>query len=126
MIETVSAAFPPGETAEIEQASAEEAKPARARRGRKAKPDMAEEPETMASPVTVIPEAESESAPEAAAAGSAASVSHNTDAEEPAPVRANRSSNLSNSEPVIRSTSADKAEDEKPKKAGWWQRRGFL
>ncbi len=50
--------------------------------------------------------------------------------EEQKPVRANRASNISSSDPVVKSseTVGDEPNDEppKPKKAGWWQRRGFL
>ena len=50
--------------------------------------------------------------------------------EEQKPVRANRASNISSSDPVVKSSepSSDEPNDEppKPKKAGWWQRRGFL
>ncbi|MFS8112795.1 ribonuclease E/G, partial [Rhizobium jaguaris] len=47
------------------------------------------------------------------------------------PVRANRESNVSSSEPVVRSTRTSEGgepdgEPTKPKKAGWWQRRGFF
>ncbi|MDL2407200.1 Rne/Rng family ribonuclease [Rhizobium calliandrae] len=47
------------------------------------------------------------------------------------PIRANRESNVSSSEPVVRSTRTSEGGDTdgeptKPKKAGWWQRRGFF
>ncbi|MBB3453575.1 ribonuclease E [Rhizobium sp. BK313] len=47
------------------------------------------------------------------------------------PARANRESNVSSSEPVVRSTRTSEGgegegEPTKPKKAGWWQRRGFF
>lgn len=47
------------------------------------------------------------------------------------PVRANRASNITSSDPVVKSSepkSEATSEDEasKPKKAGWWQRRGFF
>ena len=47
------------------------------------------------------------------------------------PARANRELNVSSSEPVVRSTrtiegSEGDGEPTKPKKAGWWQRRGFF
>ncbi|WP_429930026.1 Rne/Rng family ribonuclease [Agrobacterium vitis] len=48
-----------------------------------------------------------------------------SDASAEKPVRANRSSNVSTSEPVVTSvTNGDEAP--KPKKGGWWQKRGFL
>ena len=45
--------------------------------------------------------------------------------------RANRESNVSSSEPVVKSTRTNEGGDgdgdpTKPKKAGWWQRRGFF
>ncbi|MGR9295114.1 ribonuclease E/G [Rhizobium leguminosarum] len=48
--------------------------------------------------------------------------------EEAKPVRANRESNISSSEPTVKSTRVENGEgdDGKPKKAGWWQRRGFF
>lgn len=44
------------------------------------------------------------------------------------PARANRRSNVTSSEPVVKSTRTNEATDSdgKPKKAGWWQRRGFF
>jgi ribonuclease E len=47
------------------------------------------------------------------------------------PVRANRESNVSSSAPVVKSTRTNEGGDgdgepNKPKKAGWWQRRGFF
>ncbi len=47
--------------------------------------------------------------------------------EEAKPVRANRESNISSSEPTVTSTRTEPTDnDGKPKKAGWWQRRGFF
>ncbi|MFB2552252.1 Rne/Rng family ribonuclease [Ensifer soli] len=45
-----------------------------------------------------------------------------------APVRANRDITAIASEPVVRSSSvtSDEGEADKPKKGGWWQRRGFF
>ncbi len=53
------------------------------------------------------------------------------DNDEAKPVRANRASNISSSDPVVKSSdpAAQKpsdSEETKPKKAGWWQRRGFF
>ncbi|WP_027486236.1 Rne/Rng family ribonuclease [Allorhizobium undicola] len=44
------------------------------------------------------------------------------------PVRANRESNVVSSEPVVTSVNSGENGEEagKPKKGGWWQRRGFL
>jgi ribonuclease E len=49
--------------------------------------------------------------------------------EEAKSARANRGSNVSSSSPTVKSTRSEAAEPEgdgKPKKAGWWQRRGFF
>ncbi|MDP9808549.1 ribonuclease E [Rhizobium tibeticum] len=98
----------------------EDVKPKRARRSRKASP--IEEPVVEEAAADVVPAVEAEA--EAAAADLA------TPAPEDAkPVRANRESNISSSEPTVKSTRSDAAESEgdgKPKKAGWWQRRGFF
>jgi len=44
------------------------------------------------------------------------------------PVRANRGENVSSSEPVVTSTASTESDgdDPKPRKGGWWQRRGFF
>ncbi|MBB3657602.1 ribonuclease E [Rhizobium sp. BK650] len=103
---------------------AEEVKPARGRgRGRR-KADAA--PSPVEEPVIEAPAMEAEAEPEAAEASA--------DLAEPAqeeakPVRANRGSNISSSEPTVTSNRTDSGEAEgegKPKKAGWWQRRGFF
>ncbi|WP_208248207.1 Rne/Rng family ribonuclease [Rhizobium sp. T1470] len=98
----------------------EDVKPKRARRSRKASP--VEEPVVEEAAAEVVPAVDAEA--EAAAADLA------TPAPEDAkPVRANRESNISSSEPTVKSTRSDAAESEgdgKPKKAGWWQRRGFF
>ncbi|MDI6836183.1 MAG: ribonuclease E/G, partial [Rhizobiaceae bacterium] len=51
------------------------------------------------------------------------------EAAEPAkPARANRQSNVTTSEPVVTSvkSTTPEAEGDKPKKGGWWQKRGFF
>lgn len=98
----------------------EDVKPKRARRSRKTSP--VEEPvvESVAVAEAVAAAAEPEAAE--AVADLAAPVG-----EEAKPSRANRESNISSSEPTVKSTRGDVAESEgKPKKAGWWQRRGFF
>ena len=107
----------PAAVVEAEPVVAEEAKPAKPRRGRKAKAaEPVEEPKLEAVAEEVTVEAE---AVEAVAVAE--------EAVEPAkPVRANRQSNMSSSEPVVRSAAPEASDDDKPKKAGWWQRRGFL
>ncbi|KQV81986.1 ribonuclease E/G [Rhizobium sp. Root1220] len=98
----------------------EDVKPKRARRSRKASP--IEEP--------VVEDAIAETAPQAETESVAAAADLDAPTEEEAkPVRANRGSNISSSEPTVKSTRGEAVEaegDGKPKKAGWWQRRGFF
>ncbi|MDM9619811.1 ribonuclease E/G [Rhizobium sp. S96] len=97
----------------------EDVKPKRARRSRKASP--VEEPVVEAVPAE-------EAAPVAEAETIEAVADLATPADEDAkPVRANRESNISSSEPTVTSTRTEPTDnDGKPKKAGWWQRRGFF
>jgi ribonuclease E len=115
----------------VESASGavEDVKPVKARRSRKPKADasaaeaaVAEVTAVEAAPVEMAPAAE----PEAIAEVASVAVSTEVEAEKPA--RANRQSNVSSSEPVVKSTrTAEQTDsDGKPKKAGWWQRRGFF
>ncbi|MDQ0562051.1 ribonuclease E [Rhizobium mesoamericanum] len=100
----------------------EDVKPKRARRSRAASP--VEEPVVEEAPAATAPAAEAEAEAAAAAADLAAPA-----VEDAKPVRANRESNISSSEPTVKSTRSDAADsdgDGKPKKAGWWQRRGFF
>ncbi|WP_028746192.1 Rne/Rng family ribonuclease [Rhizobium mesoamericanum] len=100
----------------------EDVKPKRARRSRTASP--VEEPVVEEAPAATSPAAEAEAEAAAAAADLAAPA-----VEDAKPVRANRESNISSSEPTVKSTRSDAADsdgDGKPKKAGWWQRRGFF
>ncbi|MGE7369762.1 Rne/Rng family ribonuclease [Neorhizobium sp. NPDC001467] len=51
------------------------------------------------------------------------------EAEVAKPARANRGENVSSSDPVVKSGASEQKPvdgEEKPKKAGWWQRRGFF
>ncbi|MGR9553021.1 Rne/Rng family ribonuclease [Rhizobium leguminosarum] len=96
----------------------EDVKPARSRGRRKPAAAPVEEPVAETSPVA-------EAEPELVEA----SADLETSVEEEAkPVRANRESNISSSEPTVKSTRVENGEgdDGKPKKAGWWQRRGFF
>ncbi|ANP85097.1 Rne/Rng family ribonuclease [Rhizobium leguminosarum] len=96
----------------------EDVKPARARGRRKPAAAPVEEPVAETAPVA-------EAEPELVEA----SADLETSAQEEAkPVRANRESNISSSEPTVKSTRVENGEgdDGKPKKAGWWQRRGFF
>lgn len=143
-----TAAEAPAE-AEAETPVAEEpkAKPRRARRGKAAaveapaveEAQAVEEAVVAEAPVEVVAEqveaalGEDPAAP-AAAAGEELTEARVEDAEtdETKPVRANRASNISSSsEAVVKSsepTAAPEGDSEppKPKKAGWWQRRGFF
>jgi ribonuclease E len=94
-----------------------EAKPVKGRSRRKAAASPVEEPVAEAVP------AEAETAEAYADLANPAE-------DEAKPVRANRESNISSSAtPTVKSTRSEPAEadnDGKPKKAGWWQRRGFF
>ncbi|PZM16790.1 Rne/Rng family ribonuclease [Rhizobium tubonense] len=100
---------------------ADDVKPAKPRRGRKPKADAALVEAPVAETVAAVePETVTELASVAVVAESEAEVEK--------PARANRQSNVSSSEPVVKSTRTAEATDSdgKPKKAGWWQRRGFF
>ncbi|MBA5803514.1 Rne/Rng family ribonuclease [Rhizobium changzhiense] len=96
----------------------EEVKPARARSRRKPAAAPVEEPVAETAPAV-------EAEPELVEASADLETSVQ---EEAKPVRANRESNISSSEPTVKSTRVENGEgdDGKPKKAGWWQRRGFF
>jgi ribonuclease E len=99
------------------------------RRTRKAK--AVAEPEAAAE---VVPAAVEAVAPVAetvtedvAAAEPAAVAAPAPVAEEAKPARANRESNVTSSEPVVTSVkTTDDGTEAKPKKGGWWQKRGFF
>lgn len=96
----------------------EEVKPARSRGRRKPAASPVEEPISE-----TVPAVEAEPELVEASADLAPPVQ-----EEAKPLRANRESNISSSEPTVKSTRVENGEgdDGKPKKAGWWQRRGFF
>ncbi|ABC90444.1 ribonuclease E protein [Rhizobium etli CFN 42] len=98
----------------------EDVKPARGRGRRKPAAPPVEEPVTEAGAAPAV-EAEPEVVEASADLATPAQ-------EEAKPVRANRESNISSSEPTVKSTRTDNGESDegKPKKAGWWQRRGFF
>jgi ribonuclease E len=108
----------------------EDVKPAKGRRSRKPKAAAAPVEEPMAEEALAAAEAEAEVASETTAeiSGSESVESVSEEAEAEKPVRANRESNVSSSEPVVTSNRATEPSDGdgKPKKAGWWQRRGFF
>ena len=107
------------------------AKPKRARRSRakaaaETPTDEAARSEIEAQPAPVPAEPEAEATPAEPEVETAAA-----DLAEPAkPVRANRDISNIASEPVVKSSTAKEGapedEPEKPKKGGWWQRRGFF
>ncbi|MET3854405.1 ribonuclease E [Rhizobium sp. OAE497] len=106
----------------------EEVKPAKGRgRGRrKAAASPVEEPVVVEEAPAAAAEPEAETVE--ASADLAAPAAEAAAAEEAKPVRANRESNISSSAPTVKSTreAAEAEGDGKPKKAGWWQRRGFF
>ncbi|MCY1668380.1 Rne/Rng family ribonuclease [Rhizobium sp. SL86] len=135
------------EAVEADEAPAAEAKPVKPRRTRRGKASAAPEEvaaaEAPAEPVAEVaapsaseePVVEQAAAPQAetvaeeAGASETAAAEADTAAEEDRQVRANRASTITTSEPVVKSavaTDGDGTDPSKPKKAGWWQRRGFL
>ncbi len=133
VIEVVAAEANEGQSAaaaiEGSESVAEKVKPARSRGRRKAAaPSPVEEPiiETAAVETVAVEATVAEAEPEAAEASADLAAPAQ---EEAKPARANRGSNISSSEPTVTSNRADSGEaegDGKPKKAGWWQRRGFF
>ncbi|MDZ7875283.1 MAG: ribonuclease E/G [Rhizobium sp.] len=126
--ETVEVVAP--ETAEVVEEAVAATKP-KPRRTRKAKAGA--EPEAVAevapaaviaAPVAPVAETVVEEAPVAAPAPVTAPAPAPA-AEEAKPARANRESNVASSEPVVTSVKAtEDSTDAKPKKGGWWQKRG--
>ncbi|ACM26248.1 Rne/Rng family ribonuclease [Rhizobium rhizogenes] len=117
--------------AAVETASTvtEDVKPAKSRSRRKPKAEASpvEAPVVEAAPVA---DAEAETVTEIAVAlDTPAEPVVAAEPEAAKPARANRESNVSSSsEPVVKSTRTNEGTDSdgKPKKAGWWQRRGFF
>ncbi|NTF80820.1 Rne/Rng family ribonuclease [Rhizobium rhizogenes] len=107
----------------------EDVKPAKSRSRRKPKAEASpvEAPVVEAAPVA---DAEAETVTEIAVAlDTPAEPVVAAEPEAAKPARANRESNVSSSsEPVVKSTRTNEGTDSdgKPKKAGWWQRRGFF
>jgi ribonuclease E len=107
--------------AEAATSITEDVKPAKSRARRK--------PKTVAPGAdVVVAEAAPAAADDAPVPGADAELTPEDETETAKPARANRASNVSSSEPVVTSTRATETEgaDGKPKKAGWWQRRGFF
>ncbi|PST25280.1 ribonuclease E/G [Mesorhizobium plurifarium] len=108
--------------AEVE-AAPEEPKPAKPRRSRK-KATKAEEPAESADEMA---EKAVEAQPEVAEAAPEAVEEAVADLEGAKPTRANRDLASIASEPVVTSSKGENEEEPaKPKKGGWWQRRGFF
>lgn len=137
----------PVEVAPVAEVAAEAEpapKPKRARRSKKAieaeaaAAAAAAEAEVVAAEPVVTEQVEAapapavEAKPEEAAAETAAVEAAPVEEKEAKPARANRASNISSSsEAVVKSSDvapAPEGEEDpaKPKKAGWWQRRGFF
>nr|CAD6613429.1 ribonuclease [Rhizobium sp. TCK] len=137
--EVAATETPTGETAAAETAAATKVMegvpaPAKPRRSRK-KAVTAEvtpaEAELEIVAEAAEPVAEANIAPQVdAALGEEAPQADAPSEEEQKPARANRASNISSSDPVVKSSepAVDESDGEppKPKKAGWWQRRGFF
>lgn len=105
------------------EAAAEEPKPAKPRRSRK-KAVKAEEP---AESVDEVAEKTVEAQPEATEAAPEAVEEAVADLEGAKPARANRDLSAIATEPVVTSSKGEGEEEPtKPKKGGWWQRRGFF
>ena len=92
-------------------------------------PDVAKAAEVASEPVLAeqVKAALGEEAPATAVAETPAPPAE----DQAKPVRSNRASNISSSDPVIKSSEpkaedADDSDPSKPKKAGWWQRRSFF
>ncbi len=133
VIEVIAAETNEGQSAaaaiEGSESVAEVVKPARGRGRRKvAAPSPVEEPiiETPVAEAVAVEAPVAEAEPEVMEA----SADLATPAQEEAkPARANRGSNISSSEPTVTSNRTENGETDgegKPKKAGWWQRRGFF
>ncbi|NLR95770.1 Rne/Rng family ribonuclease [Rhizobium sp. P38BS-XIX] len=114
----------------------EDVKPAKGRGRRKAKaaePSPVETPVVEEAVAVTVADPEVETVAEIAQALDETSAPAPTDVADEAakPARANRESNVASSAPVVTSNRANEGGDgdgdpAKPKKAGWWQRRGFF
>ena len=111
----------------------EDVKPAKGRGRRKAKAVEASPVETPIVEEAPAADVETEAVAEITEALDTTAEPAASDAADDAakPARANRESNVSSSAPVVTSTRTNEGGDgdgepTKPKKAGWWQRRGFF
>jgi ribonuclease E len=127
------------EIAEAPVVAEEEVKPAKPKRSRKKAVAAVEEAvaeQTPAATADADAQAAVEAKPEAVAAiaepavEKAAADLEDTKLDETKPVRANRDIDTIASEPVVKSSTVKKDEGDadpaKPKKGGWWQKRGFF
>ncbi len=113
-----------GDSATAAEASSEESKPAKPKRGRK----KTAKAEIAAENADVTAEQAVESRPDEEAPAPSAVEEAAADLEGAKPARANRDLAAIASEPVVTSNKPEGSDDEtaKPKKGGWWQRRGFF
>lgn len=133
VIEAVSEDAAEGQTAmaavETGAFVTEDVKPAKGRgRGRKKAVEVSPVEEPVVAEEAPAAAATAEPAPEAETVEASADLDAPA-TEEAKSARANRGSNVSSSSPTVKSTRSEAAEPEgdgKPKKAGWWQRRGFF
>jgi len=112
----------------VEAPEADKPKPRRTRKAKStAEPEAVAEvapAAVVAAPEAPVAETVVEEAPVAAPAPVVAPAPAAA-AEEAKPARANRESNVASSEPVVTSVKAtEDSTDAKPKKGGWWQKRG--
>jgi ribonuclease E len=137
---TAESAAPADKAAEASEPAAD-AKPVKARRTRRGKAAAAPAEEAVAvetpAPIETVVEqvdaALGEEPTESSAEEPTSQAEETAEGEEAKPVRANRASNISSSaEAVVKSSAPEAAKENegaeaaKPKKAGWWQRRGFF
>jgi ribonuclease E len=138
-VEAVVPAVAVEEIAEAPVVAEEEVKPAKPKRSRKKAVAAVEEAvagQTPAATADADAQAAVEAKPEAVAAiaepavEKAAADLEDTKLDETKPVRANRDIDTIASEPVVKSSTVKKDEGDadpaKPKKGGWWQKRGFF
>ncbi len=126
--ETTDDAQPEAEATSSDEAEQPAAKPRRSRR-KAAASEASAEAEVVATPEVIEETAvASEPVTDAVVAEEVVPAETAAEPEEARPQRANRDIENIASEPVIKSSTAasDDADAGKPKKGGWWQRRGFF
>ncbi len=125
--ELSSAELPTAEAPEDVEAPA----PVKPRRGRKKTAPVEQTADVAITETIEAPQAEPVAEQAEISVEEPAPAQADGDGEDEKPVRANRASNISSSDPVVKSsepsaTEPTEGEEKKPKKAGWWQRRGFF